>query len=122
MSDDRLDDLELQEIRQMAANNLRERQRRKETRAMLFMEVEVERAHQDGQWGGLEHDLRHAPETWALLLARHVGRLAGDCIAPDRDPCTFPSDYRERLVKVAAIAIAALEAHDGVRKALLGNE
>lgn len=68
-------------------------------------EVADERARQDAQWGGPAHDDGHGPSDWRGLLGEHVGRLVvvhGQASA----------DYRERLVKIAAIAVAAVEAHD----------
>lgn len=65
-------------------------------------EIIAERNRQDAQWGGADHDDDHSPEDWI----RFIGAQAVKC-AYGKGP-----DYRERLVKIAALAVAAVETYD----------
>lgn len=71
----------------------------------VLTDVADERFDQDRQWGGTMHDDEHGPGVWFALLDCHVMRLLADGGAPS-------SDYRRRLVKVAALAVAAAQAWD----------
>lgn len=70
----------------------------------VFGEIRSERRRQDEQWGGPDHDDEHSPQEWAQFLhkqwlaAAHEAELGGD--------------YRGRLVKIAALAVAAAESYD----------
>ena len=73
-------------------------------RKSLFAEINEERIRQDRQWGGPDHDVEHGFTDWAAFILRHLGkglRAIGD-----------PNQVRYRLIQVAALAIAAVEAHD----------
>ena len=80
----------------------------------IFEEIVGERLRQDAQWGGQDHDDAHGQADWYDILWGHVDRLL-DCGGR-----ALP-DYRERLVKIAAITVAAIEAHDR-RAAAAGAE
>jgi hypothetical protein len=86
----------------------------------ILEEIKAERRIEDKEWGGSDHDDTHEPEKWCGLL-RHQIRLA------DRAACSLAADeitggeerslitgYRERLVKIAAVALAAAESLDRV--------
>ena len=86
----------------------------------IIEEIKSERRIEDKEWGGSEHDDAHEPEKWCGLL-RHQIRLA------DRATCSLATDeitgdeerslivgYRERLIKIAAVALAATESLDRV--------
>jgi hypothetical protein len=66
-------------------------------------EIDAERARQDVQWGGPAHDDQHHPDEWIDYINKQAraGWLAA--VTP------HPVEYRERLVKIAALAVAALE-------------
>lgn len=70
----------------------------------VYDEIRAERAKQDEQWGGPDHDDEHSPQEWAQYLhkqwlaAAHESELGGD--------------YRGRLIKIAALAVAAAESYD----------
>lgn len=75
----------------------------------IFTKIAAERCAQDIQWGGVDHDDQHMPEDWEDVLRNHVMRLnifdgAGGLI-----PAT---DYRQRLIKIAAVACAAAQSWD----------
>ena len=72
----------------------------------IYRDVIKERERQDQKWGGAEHDDCHTVADWAQLIqdfaawARAMGGM---------------DDYtqaRERLMQVAALAVAACEALD----------
>lgn len=87
-------------------------------RAKILSEVSAERQRQENLWGGQAHDDAHDLSAWLVILARHVGLAAWDG-SPD-DACHKteatgrydPVRYRKELVRVAAVAVAALEAFD----------
>ncbi len=88
------------------------------SRESIFVEVAAERARQDALFGGAEHDDQHSVTHWIAILCRHVG-LATDDGSPD-NVCLLdhqlaghdPARYRRQLVRVAAVAIAALESYE----------
>ena len=86
----------------------------------IYEEIKAERVRKDEEWGGAAHDDVHEPEKWCGFL-RHQIRLA------DRAACSLATDeitgveeqalidgYRERLIKIAAVAIAATESLDRI--------
>ena len=90
-------------------------------------EIKSARRTQDKEWGGAEHDDVHEPEKWCAFI-RHQLRLA------DRAACSLATDeitgteeqalidgYRERLIKIAAVAIAAAESLDRIMKKRAGS-
>lgn len=71
------------------------------SRAIIYEQVDAERAQQDAQWGGGAHDDGHTPAEWATYIHYQMRRFTFD-----------DSDARARLVKVAALAVAAIESLD----------
>lgn len=78
----------------------------------LTQEVFAERLHQDQRWGGPVHDDQHTPEEWIHLLD-HQTTEADYAMLPCGDGLP---EYRVRLIKIAALAFAALEALDRAGK------
>lgn len=72
--------------------------------------VRAERACQDEQWGGHEHDVTHDPVDWASYIEKQVLQL-------NALTWTSPDESEERLVKIAALAFAALEARSSSEQA-----
>lgn len=65
-------------------------------------DVIAERKYQDAKWGGKSFDLGHSEADWLRWINEYVngtGRAAG-------------RDFRERMVKGAALCVAAIEALD----------
>lgn len=60
-----------------------------------------ERDKQDEQWGGPEHDDRHFNSDWTGYMGYQARRLHED-----------PTLSRDRFVKIAALALAAIESID----------
>ena len=74
------------------------------TRESIFREIAAERQRQDDKWGGLGHDDTHTSNDWVSFLTKHMGKAI-----------TFPWDpqlFRHQMVRVAALAVAAIEWHD----------
>lgn len=93
------------------------------SRATICAEIAAERERQDLLFGGPEHDDRHSLAQWIVILVQHLG-LAGWDGSPE-DVCHLteatrkydPRRYRLQLVRLAAVAVAALEAFDRGRAA-----
>jgi len=63
-------------------------------------DVLAERTFQDEQWGGPEHDDGHTLADWRDYIVKQADRSVSSC------------DARACLVKVAALALAAIESLD----------
>jgi hypothetical protein len=74
----------------------------------VLSEVRQERAMQDSLWGGPAHDDLHTPAGWMAVLCRHLGLAADDAGGID------PARFRRQMVRVAALAVAAVESRDRV--------
>lgn len=77
----------------------------------VFMEIHAERLTQDAQWGGSEHDDRHPPEDWLDFIRKQVD-AADSLIGNGEEFESGDAIYRQRMVKVAALAVAAIETLD----------
>lgn len=75
-------------------------------RESVFDEIDFERMAQDAQWGGAAHDDGHTATEWVALLTRHLG------LAVDDGTGAADERLRKQLVRVAALAVAAIEAQD----------
>jgi hypothetical protein len=65
----------------------------------VIADVLAERQRQDAQWGGPEHDDTHHPTEWLGFVNKQIHTNVG-------------VDVRDRLVKVAALALAGIESID----------
>lgn len=74
----------------------------------VVLDVMAERDRQDAQWGGPVHDDTHNVFDWTRYIEQQIAKL-GDL--PEGQLPT-PEDARFRLVKIAALAFAAIESHD----------
>jgi hypothetical protein len=96
------------------------KQEHTENMSDIHEEIKSARLRQNEEWGGAAHDDAHEPEKWCGFL-RHQLRLA------DRAACSLATDeitggeeqalidgYRERLIKIAAVAVAATESLDRI--------
>lgn len=71
-------------------------------RDLLFGKISRERARQDEEWGGADHDDSHERSDWVGFIEKQC-RLARTASERPID------DYESRMVKIAALAIAAIE-------------
>lgn len=67
----------------------------------IFDEINEERKRQDEQWGGPSHDRAHSMYDWTTYIEKQLTRVK----VPQ-------SEFRERMIKIAALAVAAIEASD----------
>ena len=67
-------------------------------------EVLAERKHQDEKFGGPVHDDGHTGRDWIAFIVEHLGRAGTQVFAGD--------NFRKQMIKVAALAIAAVEWYD----------
>jgi hypothetical protein len=75
-----------------------------ETKALA--EVAAERTRQDAQWGGPAHDDRLSTDDFVRLITDYAGW------ARVKAREGSPVEARQRLVQVAALALAAVESLD----------
>ena len=75
----------------------------------VYDEIRMERNRQDEQWGGRAHDDKHLSDDWLSYIECQLDRVEFyDGEEPD-------ANYRQRLIKIAAIAIAAVESLDRLK-------
>lgn len=74
----------------------------------IFGQIQAERAHQDALWGGPVHDDTHGIQNWISYIVVYLGRAAG----PETDWGRDLPIVRPLLIKVAALAVAAIQALD----------
>jgi len=67
----------------------------------IITDVLAERTRQDEQWGGPAHDDEHCPWEWREYIEYQLQKSRKQ-----------PTQFRECLIKIAALAIAAVESID----------
>jgi hypothetical protein len=75
----------------------------------VYGDIRAERARQDAKWGGPEHDDEHDILDWVGFVHEHAERARWD-------------DYRQQMLRVAALAVAAIQSHDRKAPAPPGPE
>lgn len=68
----------------------------------ILQEVHHERSHQPANF----LDQGHLRNDWVALIAAYNGRAGAKVVRNQKE------DFRACMVKVAALAVAAIEAHD----------
>jgi hypothetical protein len=92
----------------------------------IYEEIKSERLREDEEWGGAAHDDIHEAEKWCSFL-RHQVRLADRACSLATDEITGAEEqilingYRERLIKIAAVALAATESLDRIMEKRAGS-
>lgn len=72
----------------------------------VLTDITLERVRQEDKWGGIEHDDRHNPLDWHDMVSDYIGWAR-------RMMCMgSPDKARNRLVQVAALIVAWIEAID----------
>lgn len=74
---------------------------------VLLAAVMLERATQDKQWGGAEHDNVHSFHDWAEYIEHQLVKGREEAGTEGAQ-----ESFYDRMVKVAALALAALEANE----------
>jgi hypothetical protein len=88
------------------------------SRTTILESILAERERQDSLWGGAEHDDKHEVRDWIVILARHLGLACYDgspsdvCHKTEATGKYDPARYRRELIRLAAVAVAALEAEE----------
>ena len=77
-------------------------------RESIFREIDFERAYQDNLWGGSIHDNKHSVRDWTTFIITYLGRAVGKESNWGEDSAFA----RTMFLKVAALAVAAIEAID----------
>jgi len=75
-------------------------------RQKILADIEAERQRQLLKWG----DQHHTPAWWFVILGEEVGEVARAIF--ESDWTKGATNYRDELVQVAAVAVAALEDYD----------
>jgi hypothetical protein len=77
-------------------------------------DVVGERLNQDAQWGGYTHDDTHEPMDWHRYIEYQLNRwrITQQSSEEFALPQQLVDVARERLVKIAALALAAIESID----------
>jgi hypothetical protein len=77
-------------------------------RVEIYQQISDERRRQDQQWGGACHDDKHNTLEWVLYIDYQTEKL---------ELASYDLEGDERLVKIAALAVAALESRRRKRNA-----
>lgn len=77
-----------------------------EDRICLGPEIRSERARQDAQWGGPAHDDEHERYDWPHFIVKFTQRAMASAHVDD---AVAILSYESAMVKVAALAIAAIQ-------------
>lgn len=77
-------------------------------------EILEERTRQNQQWGGADHDDTHTPGDWCEYITKQLEPLEALVCAPAS--VTEANMVRRQLIKVAALALAALESGARIEK------
>ena len=88
----------------------------------VYDEIREEREEQDAQWGGAEHDDEHTRIDWIRFIAEHLGKALGGRVEVIDEVHWFTatisgsvgamSEFRRQMIRVAALAVAAVESLD----------
>jgi len=78
-------------------------------RMAIFGEIHVERQRQDDQWGGADTDDARDLRDWWTYIEHQAERASLQCVPPG-------VGWRSRFVKIAALAVAAIESIDRRRR------
>ena len=84
---------------------------RKSDTGNVYADIRAERARQDAQHGGPEHDDTHTADEWLEFRAEYEQRVL-DLLASPIEFIYEPADGRIALVKIAALVVAQIEALD----------
>lgn len=90
----------------------------KEIQNGILYEIVREREHQDRKWGGPDHDDTHEPYAWVSFITVYLGQAISYTSVYHSDKSGAGNSevslrmFRYNMVKVAALAVAAIETID----------
>lgn len=79
----------------------------------IYAEIRAERDYQDKRWGTKTDDTLNTPWMYVAYITQYAGRWMQGTFMPLS--CETTDRFRESMIKVAAIAIAAVESLDRQR-------
>ena len=80
----------------------------------LIHELELERGYQKDRWGTEADDKLNTPWMWAAYIGQYATKWMRGTFLPLQSSVT--NDFRSCMIKVATLAIAAVESIDRQRK------
>ena len=87
----------------------------------VLEEICQERARQDVKWGGTAHDDRHDSQDWAQFITYQNQAIPYEAnLSVDREE--YDDVVRRRFIKIAALAVAAIQSIDRKSAALLAAQ
>lgn len=81
----------------------------------ILAEVANERHYQEGRWGNTADDTKNKPNDFVAYIAAHSTRWFQGGFDPY--PAAGVDAFRDQMIKVAALAVAAVESVDRQRDA-----
>lgn len=85
------------------------------SRESILEEINRERTYQQGRWGDSADDSKNTPWQWTAYIAAYATKWMRGSFPPiTRDEA---DDFRAKMIKTAAIAVAAVESLDRQRTA-----
>jgi len=76
----------------------------------IYDEIKKEREYQIAKWGNDKDDELNNPNDWVAYITHHSSRWFPGGFRPYSSEVL--EDFRKQMVKVATLAIAAIESHD----------
>lgn len=73
----------------------------------ILKEVSKERSLQDAQWGGSQHDDAHRMADWPSFIAKQAASIRSMSAFSQENS----EEFEERMIKVAALAFAAIQSN-----------
>jgi hypothetical protein len=77
-----------------------------EEQVEIFDEILEKREYQDSIHGGPKHDDEHGPDDWLIFIDQYNTHGFSHVASSDR------LNYRDTLINIAALAVAAIESFD----------
>jgi hypothetical protein len=71
-------------------------------RLAVLEDIDKERQYQEIKWG-VEFDNKNTANDWSAYISRYNGNASF---------AVSPTEWRKQMIKVAALAVAAVEAYD----------
>lgn len=81
-------------------------------RVNIVNDIIRERIRQDEKWGGPSHDDAHYYVDWSDYIVDHTNQSLYVIFNQEGTPQVDPVNFRKQMVRVAALAMAAIESVD----------
>lgn len=76
----------------------------------IINEIKAEREYQIAKWGVEKDDTLNNPNDWVAYISHHSSRWFPGGFRPYSPEVL--ADFRKQMIKVATLAVAAIESHD----------